>query len=174
MLAERDLLELASSHASELEREFGLEGVVAERVSAAFALGRALEDLRRPIRPMLRSPEAVFELLRVRFRGQEQECFVCLLLDGKHRLRRVVPVSAGTLTTALVHPREVFRSAVREAAAALIVAHNHPSGDPEPSPEDLQVTARLREAGELLGIPLQDHVIVGESSFCSLRERLAF
>ena len=88
--------------------------------------------------------------------------------------RHAVAVSSGTLTTSLVHPREVFRAAVREAAACVIVAHNHPSGDPEPSPEDLEVTRRLRAAGELLGIPLQDHVILGERSFVSLRERQNF
>ena len=114
----------------------------------------------------------MFELLRGEVRGLEQETFWSLLLDGKQRLRRLVPVTTGTLTASLVHPREVFRAAIREAAAALIVAHNHPSGDPEPSAEDVAVTERLRAAGELLGIPLQDHVIVGDESFVSLRERL--
>jgi DNA repair protein RadC len=80
----------------------------------------------------------------------------------------------GTLTTSLVHPREVFRSAVREAAAALIAVHNHPSGDPEPSAEDLEVTRRLIEAGRLLGIPLLDHVVVGDGAWVSLRERMPF
>jgi DNA repair protein RadC len=73
-----------------------------------------------------------------------------------------------------VHPREVFRAAIREAAAALVVAHNHPSGDPEPSAEDLAVTERLRQAGEVLGIPLQDHVVIGDGGYVSLRERLRF
>jgi DNA repair protein RadC len=152
--------------------EFGLAPASARRIEAAFSLGRALGQARRQERPLLRSPKAVFELLSPETRGLEQETFWSLLLDGKQRLRRLVAVSAGTLTASLVHPREVYRSAIREAAAALIVAHNHPSGDPEPSAEDLAVTERLRQAGEIVGIPLQDHVILGEDRFVSLRERL--
>ena len=174
LLERRDLVELSRMSASELAVEFGLERRACERVAAAFALARGLDAARRPQRPSLRSAAAVFELLAAGVRGLEQETFFALLLDGKHRLRRTVAVSSGTLTTSLVHPREVFRAAVREAAACVIVAHNHPSGDPEPSPEDLEVTRRLRAAGELLGIPLQDHVILGERSFVSLRERLNF
>jgi len=170
----RDPGELARLEPAELVAEFGLGHVSARRIQAAFSLGRAWLRARQPERPCLRSPRAVFELLQFEARGLEQETFWSLLLDGKQRLRRLVPVSAGTLTASLVHPREVFRCAVREAAAALIVAHNHPSGDPEPSTEDLQVTERLRAAGEVLGIPLQDHVILGDRSFVSLRERLRF
>ena len=173
-LAARGLLELARYEAGELEAEFGLRPDSARRVHAAFALARALAHARHPARPSVRAPRAVFELLRSRARGLEQETFWSLLLDGKQRLRRVVTVSTGTLTASLVHPREVFRGAIREASAALIVAHNHPSGDPEPSAEDLAVTERLRRAGEVLGIPLHDHVILGDDSFVSLRERLRF
>lgn len=174
LLTGRDLVELSRFEAGELVVEFGLRPGSARRIQAAFSLARALALARRPARPSLRSPRAVFELLRPRTRGLEQETFWALVLDGKQRLRRIVPISAGTLTASLVHPREVFRAAIREAAAALIVAHNHPSGDPEPSAEDLAVTERLRQAGEVLGIPLQDHVILGDESFVSLRERLRF
>ncbi|NOT29214.1 MAG: DNA repair protein RadC [Planctomycetes bacterium] len=174
LLSGRDLVELSRFEAGELVAEFGLRPDSARRIQAAFSLARALAVARRPVRPSLRSPRAVFELLRPRTRGLEQETFWALVLDGKQRLRRIVPISAGTLTASLVHPREVFRAAIREAAAALIVAHNHPSGDPEPSSEDLAVTERLRQAGEVLGIPLQDHVILGDESFVSLRERLRF
>lgn len=170
-LLERDLVELSRLQAAEFEVEFGLGPASARRLQAAFSLGRALLSVRRPTRRLLRSPRAVFELLLPHASGLEQETFWSLLLDGKQRLKRLVPVSSGTLTASLVHPREVFRSAVREAAAAVIVAHNHPSGDPEPSSEDLAVTERLRQAGSILGIPLLDHVVMGEGSFVSLRER---
>ena len=170
----RDLAELARFEPEELMAEFGVGAASARRIQAAFSLGRAWVRARQPVRPVLRSPRAVFELLAAEARGLEQETFWSLLLDGKQRLRRLVPVSAGTLTASLVHPREVFRSAIREAAAALIVAHNHPSGDPEPSAEDLAVTERLRQAGDVIGIPLQDHVILGADVFVSLRERLRF
>lgn len=170
----RGLLELARFEAEELMLEFGVAAASARRIQAAFSLGRAWVRARQPERPSLRNPRAVFELLEAEARGLEQETFWSLLLDGKQRLRRLVPVSSGTLTASLVHPREVFRGAIRAAAAALIVAHNHPSGDPEPSAEDLAVTERLRAAGELIGIPLQDHVILGAGTFVSLRERLRF
>lgn len=173
-LFERGLIELSRSEAGELVAELGLQPDSARRIRAAFALARALALARHPSRPSVRSPRTVFELLRTRTRGLEQETFWSLVLDGKQRLRRIVPISAGTLTASLVHPREVFRAAIREAGAALIVAHNHPSGDPEPSAEDLAVTERLRQAGEVLGIPLQDHVILGDEGFVSLRERLRF
>lgn len=107
--------------------------------------------------------------------GKEtQEVFLGLHLNGKHRLTGFSEISRGTLTASLVHPREVFAPALRELAAAVIVLHNHPSGDPEPSTEDLAVTERLKAAGEILGVPLLDHVIVGASAelFVSLKERL--
>jgi len=121
----------------------------------------------------VRTAEAVARLLRPFLENEASERFVALLLNGKQRVSGFVEVSRGTLTASLVHPREVFGPALREAAAALIVAHNHPSGDPEPSQEDLEVTRRLRDGGQLPGVPLLDHIIVGEGgSFTSLRERL--
>jgi len=174
LVRRRDPLELAAASVAELVEEFALPPARAARVVAAFQLGRRLERFRRAPRRPIRSAEAVFELLHQRLRGLERETFLALILDGKHRLRRLERVSEGTLNSSLVHPREVFRRAVRESAAALIVAHNHPSGDPEPSQEDLDVTRRLGAAGRTLGIPLLDHVIVGESAFVSLRERIEF
>jgi DNA repair protein RadC len=167
-----DLAQLSRSDAAALEAELGLKPASARRLQAAFALARAVGTPTRSRRPCVRTPEAVFELLRPHALGLVQETFWVLLLDGKHRLQRLAPISVGTLTASLVHPREVFRCAIREAAAALIVAHNHPSGDPEPSAEDLAVTERLKSAGELLGVPLLDHVILGEAGFVSLRSRM--
>ena len=174
LLAETDLLELSRLGPGELSTRFGMPTATAARVAAAFALGRRVEHARRPLRPSMRSPRRVHELVAVELRGLERERFLVLLLDGKHRLKRRELVSEGTLTTSLVHPREVFRPAVRESAAAVVVVHNHPSGDPEPSLEDVEVTRRLIEAGRLLGIPLLDHVVVGDGRFASLRERMSF
>ena len=118
-----------------------------------------------------RTAESVAKLLRPHLEDEMQERFIALLLNGKHRVMGFAEVSRGTLTASLVHPREVFAPALREQAAAIIVAHNHPSGDPEPSCEDIEVTRRLSEAGKILGVPLLDHIIVGEGgSFASLRE----
>lgn len=158
----------------ELECRGALTREQALRLAAAFALGRRVERARFPKRPSLRTPERVFRYMTPQFRGQTRESFHALHLDSKHRLRRSRCVSTGTLTTSLVHPREVFGPALSDSAAALIVAHNHPSGDPSPSQEDLEITRRLVDAGKLLGVPLLDHVIVGEGRFVSLRERMDF
>jgi len=107
-------------------------------------------------------------------RGLNKERFVALFLDNKHRLIGLERISEGTLNASLVHPRDVFRPAIRNSAAALVVAHNHPSGDPEPSQEDLDVTRRLLRVSRLVGIPLVDHVVMGDCSWVSLRERIAF
>ncbi len=104
--------------------------------------------------------------------GCEVETFQVLLLDPRHRLRDRLEVSRGTLNASLVHPREVFREAIRRGAAAIIVGHNHPSGDPEPSPEDHAVTHRLCEVGILVGIPVLDHLVLAGGAWVSLRQRL--
>ncbi|MEM7306039.1 MAG: DNA repair protein RadC [Planctomycetota bacterium] len=172
LLARSDLVELSRLAPYELASRFALSDQAAARVSAAFSLGRRVERARQPARPPMRTPKRVYAAVAAELRGLQRERFLALLLDGKHRLKRIDRVSEGTLTSSLVHPREVFRAAVREAAAAVVVAHNHPSGDPEPSREDLEVTRRLADAGRLLGIPLLDHVVVGQGCFVSLRDRL--
>ncbi|MDZ4772056.1 MAG: DNA repair protein RadC [Planctomycetota bacterium] len=169
-----DMGALARHSVRRLQLEFGLSRSAAARLAAAFALGRRVERSTRAPRPSLRAPSLVHELLAPEVRGLARETFHALLLDGKHRLQGVTRISEGTLTCSLVHPREVFGPALREGAAALIVAHNHPSGDPEPSVEDVSVTRRLIEVGRLVGIPLVDHVILGEGKWVSLRERIPF
>lgn len=110
-------------------------------------------------------------LLSPRLRDLRKEVFLALLLDGRNRLLREERISEGSLTSAIVHPREVFAPAIRESAGAIVVVHNHPSGDPTPSREDLEITARLAQVGRLVGINLLDHVILGDPGYLSLRER---
>lgn len=174
LLGATDLVGLSRLGEGELRERLGLGDEAARRLVAAFRLGRRVERARRPRRASMRSPRRVYEVVAPELRGLERETFLALLLDGKHRLKASERVSEGTLTTSLVHPREVFRPALRESAAAIIVVHNHPSGDPEPSVEDLEVTRRLLDAGRLLGVPLLDHVVVGEGCWVSLRERMEF
>ena len=169
-----DLAELARATPAHLRREAAIPGSAALRLAAAFALGRRVEAASRRLRQSLRSPGRVHDLLAFEMRGLDRETFHALLLDGKHCLLRRQRVSEGTLTSSLVHPREVFGPALREGAAALIVAHNHPSGDPEPSAEDLAVTRRLIEAGRLLGVPLVDHVVIAQEAYVSIRDRINF
>ena len=115
--------------------------------------------------------QSVFEVMKKITQRWSQERFLVFVTDVKNRPTAVVEVTTGTLDASLVHPRDVFGAAVAGAAAALILVHNHPSGDPEPSPEDIALTRRLADAGELMGIPVLDHVIVGKNRYVSLAER---
>jgi len=113
----------------------------------------------------------VYEHFHERLRDHKRELFLALLLDSKNRLLREVRISEGSLTASIVHPREVFAPVVREAAAAVLFVHNHPSGDPQPSREDLEITRRLKEAGDLMGVRVLDHVIIGSEGYVSLADR---
>jgi DNA repair protein RadC len=138
---------------------------------AAFELGRRCAGSHLPEGAALRGPQDVFRHFGPRLRRLSQERFVVVLLDGRHRVLGEEMVSQGTLTASLVHPREVFRPALRASAAAVVLVHNHPSGDPTPSAEDRAVTDRLARAGEILGVRVLDHVVVAERGYVSLREQ---
>jgi DNA repair protein RadC len=161
---------LESAPASEIAAVTGVGAAKAASLIAAFELGRRCACSRLPEGAALRSPDDVFRYFGARLRRLAQERFIVVLLDGRHRVLGEEVVSQGTLTASLVHPREVFRPALRASAAALILVHNHPSGDPTPSAEDRSVTERLARAGELLGIRVLDHVVVAERGYVSLRE----
>lgn len=168
------LAQLARKNQVELRCLGALTNLEAHRIHAAFALGRRVELDRRAPCPNLRRAKDVFAHLAPRLRGLQREVFVALLLDVQNRLQGEALVSIGTLTSSLVHPREVFRQAISQGAAAVIVAHNHPSGDPNPSNADREVTRRLIRAGQLIGIPLLDHVVIGQARFVSLRTSMDF
>lgn len=164
------LTSLARTPVCVLETIPGLGPAKAASLAATFEVARRLEseplELSRPIR----SPCDVERHFAPRVRSARRESFFVLLLDGRHRLIAEEEVSRGTLTSSLVHPREVFREAIRSAAGALVLVHNHPSGDPTPSAEDRSVTTRLAEAGRLLGIEVIDHVVVSNRGHYSFRE----
>ena len=120
---------------------------------------------------VIRGPEDLFKLLRPRIGKEDREHFVAVLLSSRNTVIGIETVSVGSLNASIVHPREVFKPAIVHSASAIALAHNHPSGDVTPSEEDLAITRRLRDAGRLLGIDLLDHVIVGDRSFTSLKER---
>jgi DNA repair protein RadC len=165
---------LESAPASEIGAIAGIGDAKASSVVAAFELGRRCAASRLPEGAALRSPVDVFRRFAARLRRLAHERFVVVMLDGRHRVLGEEVVSQGTLTASLVHPREVFRPALRASAAALILVHNHPSGDPTPSAEDRSVTRRLAHAGEILGVHVLDHVVVAERGYTSLREEGAF
>jgi len=142
-------------------------------VFAALQLGQRSAGP-KPKRVEVGNPDAVYEFLSPRLSGLAQEEFLVVLLNAKNNVIDVVSITRGTLTASLVHAREVFRPAIQRSAHAIILAHNHPSGDPRPSREDIQITKQLSEAGKQLGIEVLDHLIIGKSGFKSLRkEKLA-
>jgi len=148
----------------------GLGPAKCASLSAAVELGRRLQGRRLRAGERIRGPAEIHTHFHPRLRDCERERFLAILLDSRHRVLREVTISQGTLTASLVHPREVFRAAVRESAAALVLVHNHPSGDPAPSGEDREVTRRLCEAGRIIGIRVLDHVVVAERGFFSFCE----
>ena len=154
----------------ELRGRHGIGGAKAAQLLAAVELGRRFAKAEVSARPSIQSPEDVAELLRYEIGGREQEHLVVVLLDTRNRLLRTVEVYVGSLNTSLIRIGEVFREAVRANAAAVIVAHNHPSGDPSPSPEDVAVTRALVEAGRLLDIEVLDHLIIAKDRHLSLRQ----
>jgi DNA repair protein RadC len=155
---------------AEVLRRKGVGAAKAAALAAAFEIGRRQAARRLENGAAFRTAADVFHHFRGRYAGLRKEVFSIFLLDAKHRKLREVRVSEGSLTASIVHPREVFAPAVRDSAAAVILVHNHPSGDPAPSPEDVELTRRLREAGDLLGIRVLDHVIVGAEKHFSFVE----
>jgi DNA repair protein RadC len=166
-LSEGSLRRLAARPAPELRRQPGIGLTKAARLLAAFELGRRLAVEARPVPARIREPEDVVRLFAPRLRDLQVEEFHLLALDSQSQVLREVLVTRGLLNSSLVHPREVFRPAIAEAAAGIIVVHNHPSGDPTPSAEDRGVTRQLSAAGQLLDLPLYDHVIIAGDRFVS-------
>lgn len=166
-----DLAELGHFSLTELQRVPGMGLAKASRILAALELGRRVKHADAPEREALSSPSAIYALLQPRFGHQKQEHFIALYLDTKHRLLGQSVITRGLLDGTLIHPRELFREAISLGAYAFVVAHNHPSGDPAPSPADLDTTRQLIRCGKLMQIELMDHVILGRSRYYSLRER---
>ena len=167
---------LAQASVADLQKVRGIGRDKAVTLVAAFALARKMAAELQFESPVLDNPENVVKLLREQNLLKRTETLQVLLLNTRHKLIRVEEISDGTLDTLLVHPREVFKSAIAANAAAIVLAHNHPSGDPSPSEADIKVTRDLIRAGQLLKIDVLDHVIIGRATaerakdYCSLRE----
>ncbi|MEJ2685137.1 MAG: DNA repair protein RadC [Candidatus Sulfobium sp.] len=149
----------------------GMGTAKAAQLKAALELGRRLFR-EPPVKgPAFSTGQDVYSYFHPLLRNLDKEVFHCAMLDVKNRLIRDSRISEGTLTSSLVHPREAFRDAIRESAASVIFVHNHPSGDPSPSREDILLTERLKAAGETVGIRVLDHIIVGDGSYASMLEK---
>lgn len=168
LASQPSLRRLASLPTGALEMEPGIGGASAARIQAALELGRRVAAEPSDPEGRIRGPDDVFARIGPGLRDLQQEEFHALLLNSQHRVMRDVLVTRGILDASLIHPREVFRAAIVEGAAGIILVHNHPSGDPTPSREDRAVTRELVEAGRTVGIPVLDHVIVGGDRYLSL------
>jgi DNA repair protein RadC len=167
----KGLRQLASIHVDELTKIRGIGPAKAVQILAGIELGRRLASARLEDTVTIRSPQDASVLLMEEMRYLRKEHFVCLFLNTKNHVLGRETLSIGSLNASIVHPREVFLAAIQRSSASIICAHNHPSGDPTPSREDIDMTARLAEAGRLVGIEVLDHLIIGDGSFVSLKEQ---
>jgi len=166
---------IANASIEELTQTKGIGPAKAAQIKAALELSKRLEaDVGEKPKPVLKSPEDVAAVMRSKLKDKKKEHFWVLCLDTRNRLINRKLVSIGSLDTSIVHPREVFKEAVSSSAASVIFVHNHPSGDPEPSKEDIELTKRLVKAGEIIGIDVLDHIIVCDKSYLSLKAKNLF
>ena len=176
-LAERILAEvgglsgLGKLTVHELSQIHGLGKAKSAEVKAALELGRRSVSVNPMSRPVVNSPQDVAHIVMEEMRYLDREHFRVVSLSTKNHVLGISPVSIGSLNSSLVHPRECFKEAIRRNSNAIILLHNHPSGDPTPSQEDIEVTRRLADGGKILGIEVLDHLIIGDNRFISLKER---
>jgi len=166
---------IANASVEELSQVKGIGIAKASQIKAAFELTNRLEDYSEAgVKPLVKTPDDVVGVVRSRLRGKKKEHFLALLLDTRSQLIKVSEISIGSLDTSIVHPREVFKEAMSASAASVIFVHNHPSGDPEASEDDIELTKRLAKAGEIVGIDVLDHIIIGDKKYLSLKREGLF
>lgn len=156
---------------NELTKIKGIGPAKAIQIKAAIELGRRIAKASNSEKYTVRSPKDVADYLMEDLCYLKQENFISLLLDTKNNIVAKETISIGTLNSSIIHPREVFKPAIKKSISAIIVVHNHPSGDPTPSREDIEVTKRLKNAGDILGIELLDHIIIGDHKYISLKDK---
>lgn len=170
ILSEYNLKQLSTINIAQLMNIHGIKESKAAQIAACFEIARRLESFNEEVKPKVNSPEDVYRRIYPRMREQKKENFIELCLDTKNQIIREETISIGSLNANVVHPREVFKTALAVSAAHIIVAHNHPSGDPTPSKEDIEVTKKLIEAGKIIGVDVLDHVIIGDGRHFSMKE----
>jgi DNA repair protein RadC len=166
---------MAMATVEQLSQVKGIGLAKAAQIKAAFELANRLEGYSEAAdRSPVKTPDDVAGLVKSRLRGKKKEYFLALLLDTRNQLIKVSEISIGSLDSSIVHPREVFKEAISASAASVIFVHNHPSGDPEASEDDIKLTKRLAEAGEIVGIDVLDHIIIGDKKYFSLKGKGLF
>jgi len=162
---------IANASVEELSQTKGIGLAKATQIKSALELGRRADNpLNIKVQPIIKTPEDVEKLLKDKLRDKKKEYFTLIMLDSRNHLIRDIDISVGSLNASIVHPREVFKEAISASAAAVIFAHNHPSGDPSPSTDDIKLTTRLVEVGKLVDIEVLDHIIIGEKECLSMKE----
>ena len=167
-----DICTIAEASVAELKQVKEVGVASAETIQAAFELSRRLSQTTPRSLATVYNPKDVYEILREDFQGQKQEILKVLLMNTKNRIEHIETVFIGTLNSSLIHPREIFRPAIRHSAASIILCHNHPSTDTQPSTEDVRATKEVARAGVLIQIPVLDHLIIGEGYFSMKEEGL--
>jgi DNA repair protein RadC len=171
------LKKVVEASIEELQEENGIGPARATQLLACFEIARRvnksllIEEQEGKSSQAITSPDEIVGLIRSKISDFSKEQFLVISLDTRNRPLGINNVSVGTLTASLVHPRETFECAIRKHAASIIVSHNHPSGDEEPSEEDIKITQRLKEAGKIMGIELLDHIVVTKGGYCSMKEK---
>jgi len=166
---------IAGASVEQLSQVRGIGVAKSSQIKAAFELANRLEDYSEAgKKPLVRTPDEVVSLVRGRLKGKKKEHFLAVLLDTRNQLIKVSEISVGSLDAGVVHPREAFKEAISVSAASIIFAHNHPSGDPEASDDDIMLTKRLAETGEIVGIDVLDHIILGDKTSLSLKRQGLF
>ena len=166
-----DFRALSAVSIGELCKVKGIGPARAAQIKASLAIARRFSTIPLKTSQQFKKSSDIFHHFHERLREKKQEYFFITLLDNKNRIIKELTISIGSLTLSIVHPREVFSPAIKESAASVVFVHNHPSGDPEPSKEDIQITQRLQEVGNIVGIKVLDHIIVGNGCYVSLRDK---
>ena len=172
----KSLRGIAEASVEELRQVKGVGPAKACQIRAAFELGNrwSANPHNDQSRSSVSSPEDVYNELKARAIGKKKEYFWAVLLDTRSKIIKSIEISVGSLDTSIVHPRELFKEAISASAASIIVAHNHPSGNPQASQDDIQLTRRLKESGDIIGIEIVDHIILGEGCFLSMKREGLF
>jgi DNA repair protein RadC len=166
-----DFRRLSTVSIHELCKVKGIGPARAAQIKATLAIAKRFSTISVKPFQQFKCSKDIFNHFHERLRGKKQEIFLSVLLDNKNRIIRESTISTGSLTSSIVHPREVFNPAIKESAASVIFVHNHPSGDPEPSREDIQTTHRLLEVGDIVGIKVLDHIVIGNECFVSFKDK---
>jgi len=170
-----NLKNLADASVTELSKIKGIGPAKAAQIKAAFELGKRLENsIDNTTNEKINSPQDVIKSVRGKLKGKKKEHFIVLSLDTRNHPINIQTISIGSLDSSIVHPREVFKEAISASAASVIFVHNHPSGDPEPSEDDIKLTRRLVEAGEIVGIEVLDHIVICDRDYLSMKARNLF